>query len=85
MSSRILLNCLIINWLSHITTALNGRYSGLSSDTNTHVGSLLGKKADITGFFSKSDSPGIDSSDHSFKLIANYNWNGWRIRTLDEI
>ena len=39
----------------------------------------LGKKADITGFFSKSDSPGIDSSDHSFKLIANYNWNGWRI------
>lgn len=39
----------------------------------------LGKKADITGFFSKSDSPGIDSSDHSFKLIANYNWDGWRI------
>ncbi|MDG2475714.1 MAG: DUF5916 domain-containing protein [Flavobacteriaceae bacterium] len=39
----------------------------------------LGKKADITGFFSKSDSPGIDSSDHSFKLMGNYNWNGWRI------
>jgi hypothetical protein len=39
----------------------------------------LGKKADITGFFSKSDSPNVYSSDHSFKLMANYNWNGWRI------
>jgi len=39
----------------------------------------LGKKADITGFFSKSNSPDINSSDHSFKLSANYNWNGWRI------
>lgn len=39
----------------------------------------LGKKADISGFFSKSDSPNISSNDHSFKLIANYNWDGWRI------
>lgn len=39
----------------------------------------LGKKADISGFFSKSDSPNIGSKDHSFKLIANYNWDGWRI------
>ena len=56
-------------------------------DSNKHYNNVyaidgklgLGKKADITGFFSKSDSPGIDSSDHSFKLIANYNWDGWRI------
>ena len=56
-------------------------------DSNNHYNNVyaidgklgLGKKADITGFFSKSDSPGIDSSDHSFKLIANYNWDGWRI------
>jgi len=56
-------------------------------DSNNHYNNVyaidgklgLGKKADITGFFSKSDSPGINSSDHSFKLIANYNWDGWRI------
>ena len=39
----------------------------------------LGKKADISGFFSKSQSPGISSQDHSFKLIYNYTWDGWRI------
>ena len=57
---------------------------GNSNNTYNKVYALdgklaLGKKADITGFFSKSDSPNINSSDHSFKLTANYNWNGWRI------
>ena len=40
----------------------------------------LGKKAQITGFASKSTTPGIDSNDHAFKLLANYNWNGWDLR-----
>ena len=40
----------------------------------------LGKKAQITGFFSKSTTPGITNKDHAFKLLGNYNWNGWDIR-----
>jgi len=39
----------------------------------------LGKKAQITGFAAKSITPGIDSKDHAFKLMANYNWDGWNI------
>ena len=39
----------------------------------------LGKKADITGFISKSNSPDITTNDHAFQLKANYNWNGWRL------
>ena len=37
----------------------------------------LGKKADITGFFSKSNSPHIQSQDHAFQIKTNYNWDGW--------
>jgi len=40
----------------------------------------LGKKAQITGFFAKSTTPGIDSKDHAFKLLGNYNWAGWDLR-----
>ena len=40
----------------------------------------LGKKAQITGFLSKSTTPEIDSKDHAFKFLANYNWDGWDIR-----
>jgi hypothetical protein len=39
----------------------------------------LGKKAQITGFFAKSSTPGIDNQDHAFKLNANYNWDGWNL------
>jgi len=39
----------------------------------------LGKKADITGFVSKSNSPNIGANDHAFQFKANYNWNGWRL------
>ena len=39
----------------------------------------LGKKADISGFLSKSNSPGITENDHAFQLKANYNWDGWRL------
>ena len=39
----------------------------------------LGKKAQITGFVAKSTTPFIDENDHAYKLIANYDWDGWRI------
>lgn len=39
----------------------------------------LGKKADISGFLSKSNSPDITENDHAFQLKANYNWDGWRL------
>jgi hypothetical protein len=39
----------------------------------------LGKKADITGFISKSYSPNISFNEHAFQLKANYNWDGWRL------
>jgi len=39
----------------------------------------LGKKADLSGFLSKSNSPGIAENDHAFQLKANYNWDGWRL------
>ena len=41
----------------------------------------LGKKADITGFISKSNSPDITENDLAFQFKANYNWDGWRIST----
>ena len=37
----------------------------------------LGKKAQISGFLTKSSTPNIDSKDHAFKLLGDYNWNGW--------
>ena len=40
---------------------------------------VLGKKADIVGFVSKSNSPDISAEDHAFQLKANYNWDGWRL------
>ena len=39
----------------------------------------LGKKAEITGFVSKSNSPGINSNDHALKIEGTYNWDGWRL------
>ena len=39
----------------------------------------LGKKAEITGFISKSNSPNINSNDHAMKIEGTYNWNGWRL------
>ena len=39
----------------------------------------LGKKGQITGFVSKSATPGIASEDHAFKIMGNYQWNGWRL------
>ena len=39
----------------------------------------LGKKAQITGFISKSNTPDINSNDHAMKIEGTYNWNGWRL------
>ncbi|WP_420601807.1 DUF5916 domain-containing protein [Flagellimonas sp.] len=40
----------------------------------------IGNKAEINGFVSKSVTPGIESNDHAFKILGNYNWNGWDLR-----
>lgn len=58
---------------------------GDTEDDYNHVYAVdgrwgLGKKAQITGFVAKSTTPGIDEKDHAFKLLANYNWNGWDLR-----
>lgn len=39
----------------------------------------IGNKATITGFMAKSNTPGLSGQDHAFKLLSNYNWNGWDI------
>ena len=39
----------------------------------------IGKKAQVTGFVAKSNTPGIKDKDHAFKLLANYNWAGWNL------
>ena len=36
----------------------------------------LGQKAQLSGFFAKTATPGIENADHSYRLQANYNWNG---------
>ena len=36
----------------------------------------IGKKAQVTGYFAKSESPGIEEDDHSYKLQAQYEWDG---------
>ena len=40
----------------------------------------LGKKAQITGFISKSNTPGLENNDHAYKFLGVYNWNGWNLR-----
>lgn len=40
----------------------------------------IGNKAEINGFFAKSNTPTIGESDHAFKILGNYDWNGWNLR-----
>ena len=40
----------------------------------------IGNKAEVNGFFAKSTTPSIDSKDYAFKLLANYDWDGWNLR-----
>lgn len=39
----------------------------------------IGNKAEINGFVAKSATPGIESNDHAFKILGNYDWNGWNL------
>ena len=39
----------------------------------------IGKKAKISGFVAKSNTPGIKSKNHAFKFSANYDWNMWNL------
>lgn len=39
----------------------------------------LGKKARLSGYFAKSNTPGIVDKDHSLKMQADYQWNNWEI------
>ncbi|MDT0539718.1 DUF5916 domain-containing protein [Croceitalea sp. P059] len=40
----------------------------------------IGNKAEVNGFVAKSSTPGIEENDHAFKILGNYNWNGWDLR-----
>lgn len=40
----------------------------------------IGNKAEITGFVAKSVTPGIEENDHAFKILGNYDWDGWNLR-----
>lgn len=44
---------------------------------DTKIG--LGNKAQILGYYAKTTTPGITENDHSFKLQAQYEWNGLNI------
>ena len=39
----------------------------------------LGKKARLSGYLAKSNTPGIEEKDHSLKLQADYQWNNWEL------
>lgn len=40
----------------------------------------IGNKAEVNGFLAKSTTPNIGEKDHAFKLLANYDWDGWNLR-----
>ena len=39
----------------------------------------LGKKAQLSGFLSRSNSPNISAKDFAYAIKAEYNWDGWRL------
>ena len=39
----------------------------------------LGKKAQLSGFLSRSSSPNISTKDFAYAIKAEYNWDGWRL------
>ena len=40
----------------------------------------LGKKAQLSGFYARSVTPGISDQNHSFKFQSQYEWNGLNLR-----
>ena len=39
----------------------------------------LGQKAQLSGFYAQSITPGIDGGEHAFKVKGDYEWNQWII------
>jgi len=39
----------------------------------------LGKKAKLSGYLAKTDTPELEGNDMSFQFRSDYNWNGWRM------
>ena len=39
----------------------------------------LGKKAQLSGYVAKTNTPGISKNDHSFRFQSQYEWNGWNM------
>ncbi len=39
----------------------------------------LGRKAKLSGYIAKTDTPELEGEDLSFQLRSDYNWNGWRM------
>ena len=39
----------------------------------------LGNKAYVSGYFAQSETPGIESDAHSFKMESRYVWDNWEI------
>ena len=39
----------------------------------------LGKKAQLSGFYGQTKTPGVNDDQYSFNFRANYNWNGWNL------
>lgn len=37
----------------------------------------IGKKAQFSGFYAKTATPGIENEDHAFKFSSRYEWDGW--------
>ena len=63
---------------------VNRNSIGLSNDYNRVIafdGRLgFGKKAQLTGYLSKSTTPGLEGRDHAMNLTGVYNWDGWILR-----
>lgn len=39
----------------------------------------LGRKAKLSGYLAKTDTPELEGKDLSFQFRSDYNWNGWRM------
>ena len=37
----------------------------------------IGKKAQLSGFYGQTKTPGVSEDQYSFNFKANYSWNGW--------
>jgi hypothetical protein len=49
------------------TIAVDGRYG-------------IGNKAQLSGFYARSSTPGIEDGSYSYKGQASYEWGGWSLR-----